>query len=153
VRAGPARTAPVPEDGRIDATHALLAAAALHAGFQAVVTLVTYPALVATPARDWAGVHAAHSRRITPVVAVVYGSVLAAWVWALATLPLSPWLLTALAGSVVTGAATAFAAAPTHTRLGREGPRPELLRRLVRADGVRLAGAVLTLAGALGAAV
>ncbi|MBB2901260.1 hypothetical protein FHR75_002048 [Kineococcus radiotolerans] len=139
------------EDGRIDATHALLAAAALHAGFQAVVTAVVYPALVATPARDWTAVHAAHSRRITRVVAVVYGSVVAAWGWALATLPLSPWLGVALAGSVLTGAATAFSAAPTHARLGRLGPRPELLARLVRADAVRLAGAVLTLGGAAGA--
>jgi hypothetical protein len=134
----------------IDASGALLAAAALHLGFQAVVTAVAYPALVATPPTDFAVAHTAHSRRITPVVAVVYGSLLGAWVWVLATLPLSPGLWVALAGSVLAGATTAVVAAPTHTRLGREGPRPVLLRRLLRADRVRLVGAVLTVVGAVG---
>lgn len=131
------------------AREALLAAAALHLGFQLVVTAVVYPALVATPAPDFPAAHTAHSRRITPVVAVVYGSLLLAWVRVALTVEVSPWLWTALAGSVLTGAATAFAAAPTHARLGREGPRPELLRRLRRADAVRLVGAVVTLVGAL----
>lgn len=132
----------------MDAPQALLAAAALHAGFQATVTAVAYPALAATPERDWAPVHAAHSRRITPVVAVVYGSVLAAWVWVLLDGTPSPALGVALAGTLLTGLTTALVAAPTHGRLGREGPRADLLRRLVRADVVRLVGAVLTLAGA-----
>lgn len=136
--------------GGIDAAAALLAAAALHLGFQAVVTAVAYPALAATAPRDWPVVHAAHSRRITPVVALVYGSLLGAWAWVLATVPLTAALGTALAGSVLTGLTTALVAAPTHARLGREGPRPVLLRRLVRADAVRTAGAVLTLLGALG---
>ncbi|WP_432564244.1 hypothetical protein [Kineococcus sp. SYSU DK003] len=114
------------------------------------MTFVAYPALTATSARDWATVHAAHSRRITPVVAVVYGALSAAGVWALATLALTPWLGVAVAGAALTAAATAFLAAPTHTRLAREGPRPDLVRRLVRADAIRLAGAVLTLTGALG---
>lgn len=133
----------------MDAPQALLAAAALHAGFQTTVTVVVYPALAATPARAWDGVHAAHSRRITPVVAVTYGAVLAAWVAVLTTTPLSPALVVALAGTLLTGLTTALVAAPTHGRLGREGPRRELLRRLARADGVRLVGAVLTLGGAL----
>jgi hypothetical protein len=133
----------------VDAHQALLSAAALHAGFQLVVTVVVYPALAATPERDWGAVHAAHSRRITPVVALVHGAVLAAWGWTLATVPLSVPLAVALAGSVATGLSTALVAAPAHTRLGREGPRPHLLRRLARADAVRLAGAGLTLAGAL----
>lgn len=133
----------------MDAPQALLAAAALHAGFQATVTAVAYPALVATPERDWAGVHAAHSRRTGPVVAVVYGALVAAWVLVLLDRATSPALGVALAGSLLTGLTTALVAAPTHTRLGREGPRPDLLRRLVRADRVRLAGAVLTLAGAV----
>ena len=136
----------------MDAPQALLAAAALHAGFQATVTAVAYPALVATPAAAWAAAHAAHSRRITPVVGVVYSCVLAAWVWVLATVPPSPALAVAAAGTLLSGVTTAVLAAPTHGRLGREGPRPDLLRRLVRADVVRLAGAVLTLAGALVAA-
>ncbi|GAA0306527.1 hypothetical protein GCM10009528_24720 [Kineococcus aurantiacus] len=50
----------------------------MHADFQATITLVAYPALVAAPAASWGQVHAAHSRRITPLVAVVHGAVLAA---------------------------------------------------------------------------
>lgn len=134
----------------VDAPGALLAAATLHLGFQLVVTAVVYPALVTTPPRDFPAAHTAHSRRITPVVAVVYGSVLAAWVWVAVSVPSSPHLWVALAGTVLSGVSTAVAAAPTHSRLGQEGPRPALLTRLRRADAVRLAGAVLTVAGALG---
>ncbi|MEZ0165706.1 hypothetical protein AB2L27_13175 [Kineococcus sp. LSe6-4] len=136
-----------------DAATALLATTAAHAGFSAVVTAVAYPALAATPAERWAAVHAAHSRRITPVVACVYGALLASWAWALATLPASAGLLTAAAGTVAAFGATAAVAAPTHARLGREGPRPELVRRLLRADAVRTAGAGLALAGAVVAVV
>lgn len=136
-----------------DACGALLAAAALHLGFQLVVTAVAYPALAATPPPEFPAAHDAHSRRITPVVALVYGSLLATWVWVAATVDPTPWLWTALAGSVLTGATTAVVAAPTHARLGREGPRPILLARLLRADAVRLAGALLTLVGALVAAL
>lgn len=132
-----------------DAATALLAATAAHAAFSAVVTAVAYPALAATPADRWAVVHAAHSRRITPVVAVVYSSLLASWAWALATLPVGPGLVVAAAGTVLALGTTAAAAAPTHGRLGREGPRPDLVRRLLRADAVRTAGAVLALAGAV----
>ncbi|WP_432535205.1 hypothetical protein [Kineococcus arenarius] len=56
----------------MDPPTALLAGAALHAGSQAVVTVVVHPALAATPAHEWARVHAAHSRRARP------GSVLTA---------------------------------------------------------------------------
>lgn len=134
----------------VDAQGTLLAAAALHLGFQLVVTVLVYPALAATPPRDFPAAHTAHSRRITPVVAVVYGCVLAAWIRIATSVPSSPHLGVALAGTVLTGTTTAVAAAPTHTRIGREGPRPALLARLRRADAVRLAGAVLTVAGALG---
>ncbi|MFB9377581.1 hypothetical protein ACFFKU_14080 [Kineococcus gynurae] len=132
----------------MDAPQALLTAAGVHAGFQATITLLVYPALVATPPASWARVHAAHSRRIAPLVAVVYGALLGAWVCVLVGGAMTFPLWVAAAGSVVTGATTALSAAPTHTRLGREGPRPELLRRLVRADRVRLVGALTTLAGA-----
>ncbi|WP_432494472.1 hypothetical protein [Kineococcus auxinigenes] len=136
----------------MDPLSALLAGAALHAGFQAVVTAVVYPALAAAAAAPgWARVHAAHSRRIAPVVAVVYASVLATWAWVLLVRPLTGWLVLAAAGSALAGLSTALVAAPVHARLGREGPRPALLRRLRRADGVRLAGALLGLAGAAGA--
>ena len=133
----------------MDAPHALLTAAAVHVGFQATITLVTYPMLVATPAATWAQVQAGHYRRINPVVAVVYGAVVAAWVWVFTGGGVGPALWVAAAGSVITGTTTAFRAAPTHALLGRQGPRPELLRRLLRADRVRLMGALLTFGGAL----
>lgn len=136
----------------MDAPQALLTAAALHAGFQATTTLLAYPTLVTTPAATWAQVHTAHSRRITPLVALVYGAVLAAWAWVFADGALTPALWVAGAGSLLTGGVTALRAAPTHTRLGREGPRPELLGRLLRADRLRFAGALLTFGGALVAA-
>jgi len=136
----------------MDAPQALLTAAALHAGFQATITLITYPMLLATPASTWAQVHAAHYRRINPVVALVYGAVVASWVWVFTGGGVGPALWVAAAGSVITGTATAFRAAPTHTLLRREGPRPELLRRLLRADRVRFVGALLTFGGALVAA-
>ncbi|WP_380174271.1 hypothetical protein ACFEMC_05255 [Kineococcus sp. DHX-1] len=134
-----------------DAAAALLAATAAHAAFSAVVTAVAYPALAATPADRWAVVHAAHSSRITPVVAVVYGALLASWAWALATLPVGPGLVVAGVGTVLALGTTAAAAAPTHARLGREGPRPEVVRRLLRADAVRTVGAALALVGAVAA--
>ncbi|WP_380162637.1 hypothetical protein [Kineococcus sp. R86509] len=137
----------------MDAPQALVIAAGVHAGFQATITLVTYPMLVATPAATWTQVHAAHWRRINPLVAVVYGAVVAAWVWAFTSDGgVGPSLWVAAAGSVITGTATALRAAPTHTHLRREGPRPELLRRLLRADQLRAVGALLTFAGALVAA-
>ncbi|PRY15343.1 hypothetical protein [Kineococcus rhizosphaerae] len=114
------------------------------------MTAVVYPALAATPGADFVRVHTAHSRRITPVVAGVYGALLAAWGWVLVSAPLTPWLLAALVGSAGALGSTALVAAPTHARLGRDGPRPPLLRRLLRADAVRCAGALLTLAAVLG---
>jgi len=133
----------------MDAPQALLAAAAVHVGFQATITPITYPMLFATPASTWAQVHAAHYRRINPVVAVVYGAVVAAWVWVFTGSGVGPALWVAAAGSVITGTTTAFRAAPTHALLRRQGPRPELLRRLLRADWVRFVGALLTFGGAL----
>lgn len=59
--------------------NALIAVSALHVGFQAVVTLVVYPALAEVLATTWTTAHDAHSRRIAAVVAPVYLAVAAAW--------------------------------------------------------------------------
>lgn len=130
---------------------ALVAAGGLHLGFQAVVTLVVYPALVATHADDWAEVHAAHSRRISLVVGPFYLAVAAACLWALVAGPRTPWTFVACAGHALAAVATAVSAAPTHGRLGRSGPEPAELDRLLRADRVRLVGTVVALAAALAA--
>ena len=132
-----------------DAANAwLLAAAALHAGFQLTVTAIVYPALASTPVDDWAEAHGWHSRRITPVVAVVYGAAVVACALA-ATADPGPGTWVALAGTAVAIVVTATLAAPLHGRLDTRDPA--LLARLVAADRVRCAAACLALAGALGA--
>ena len=130
---------------------ALLGAAALHLGFQATVTTLVYPALVRSPEPGWAAAHARHSRGVTPLVAVVYAALVIAATWAVQTGPLTSASVVAVAGAAVSLATTAFVAAPLHGRLGREGPTPALLHRLVVADRVRAAGAVLCAAGAVAA--
>lgn len=122
----------------------VLAATALHAGFQLTVTALVYPALLAD-ARDWAARHAAHSRRITPLVGITYVALLAVGVPALLT-DLGWGVGLAALGSAVTLATTAFVAAPLHGRLGR-GWDPVLARRLLVADRVRAVGAAVALVG------
>ena len=130
------------------AAAALLGAAGLHAGFQLTVSTLVYPALARVDASRWADAHDRHSRAVTPLVGVVYLLLLGTGAWALATLPLTAWLVTAAAGAGLALATTAFVAAPLHGRLGREGPAPGLVRRLLVADRVRSAGALVCLAGA-----
>ena len=132
-----------------DAANAwLLAAAALHAGFQLTVTAIVYPALASTPDDDWPGAHARHSRRIAPVVALVYGAAVVACALA-ATADPSPGTWVAVAGTAVAIVVTATVAAPLHGRLDTRDPA--LLARLLAADRVRCISACLALAGALGA--
>ena len=45
------------------------------------------------------------------------------------------WTWVALTGNAVAAVVTAVRAAPTHGRLGREGPDPGLVRSLLVADG------------------
>ena len=132
----------------------LVAATALHAGFQAVVTLLVYPALAEHPAAGWRGAHERHSRRIVGLVGVVYASVLGACAYRL-TDPLDVATVIAYAGSALALGTTAFGAAPTHGRLSSAaGPqdRAPLLRRLLALDRIRLVGAVLALGASLAAA-
>lgn len=133
----------------MDAEGALLAAGALHVGFQATVTLVVYPALADLEPMAWAAGHAAHSRRITLVVGPVYLAVAAACLWALVARPITAAVAIAVAGHALAAVTTALVAAPAHGRLGRDGRTPEVLQRLLVADRVRLAGAVVGLVGAV----
>ncbi|MEO5709060.1 MAG: hypothetical protein ABIQ59_04495 [Nocardioidaceae bacterium] len=125
----------------------LLAAAALHAGFQLTVTAVVYPALVHVPADRWAEAHARHSRTIAPVVALVYGAALVTCAGATIA-DVSTGVLVADGGTGFSFLVTALLAAPTHGRL-TPGPDPTLLRRLLLVDRLRLLGAVVALAGAI----
>jgi hypothetical protein len=132
------------------AEQALLTAAAAHLGFQATVTAVVYPALARVPAAQWAPAHRAHSRAITPVVAVVYGALAITGGWALLSGP-GAWTLVALAATAVAVLVTAVAAAPAHGRLGA-GHDPRRIRRLLRADRVRAVAAGAALIAACPAA-
>ena len=133
-----------------DANVWLLAAVALHAGFQLTVTAIVYPALAGTPDDDWGETHARHSRRIAPLVTLVYGAAVVACALAATADPsLGTWV--ALAGTAVAILVTATVAAPLHGRL--DARDPALLARLLAADRVRCASAFLALAGAVGAAL
>lgn len=146
----------------------ITAAAAAHAGFQLVVTAVVYPALAAVPAESWQSAHRAHTRRIAPVVGIVYVPLAAACLW-------TAWvivgdlldepaallsggraveaggLLVALLGAASSAALTAFGAARTHGRL-TAGRDERLVRLLLRQDRWRCGAALLCLAGAVIAA-
>ncbi len=132
-----------------DAATALLAATALHLGFQASVTALVYPVLARVPADQWAHVHERHSRAITPLVAVVYGVLLLASGWVVVSEPRF-WTLLAAAAAVATFVVTGFAAR-LHGRLGAEHS-PELIERLLRVDRVRAVTAALALAAAVAGA-
>ena len=124
----------------------LLTASAVHLGFQLTVSVIVYPALADAPQARWPEVHEAHTRRITPVVVLVYGLLAVACGWAVLTGP-DGWTTVSVAAAAVAGLLTAFGAAPAHGRLGRGWSR-ELLDRLLRIDRAR---AVAAAAGAVAA--
>jgi hypothetical protein len=125
---------------------ALLAATALHAGFQLTVTVLVYPVLASTPAEDWSGVHRRHSRRITPLVGVVYLAVLVAAVGALLTAP-GAAVAVAVGATAAALGLTAARAAPLHGRLGA-GRDEGVVRRLLRVDRLRSGAALVALVAA-----
>lgn len=131
----------------MSAAAAFALASAAHAGFQVTVTVLVYPALAAVDAERWAAAHAAHSRRITPLVGVVYGAlVVTGAALVLAGPGAAGWV--ALAGAAGAVAVTATLAAPLHGRLGvRDDVR---VRRLLRVDRLRCG---LAVAGAVAAVV
>ena len=136
----------------MNAGTALVAATALHLGFQLTVTLLVYPAFREVPPEDWSRHHRAHSHRITPVVALVYGAVVGSGAWVLLTGTAGAWSYVAVAASAVALGATALAAAPAHGRLSEERGRRDLTL-LLAADRVRLFGAVVAAVAALGASL
>lgn len=135
-----------------DPTPWLLLVAAAHLGFQATVTVLVYPALREVAPDDWARGHAQHSRRIVPLVAVLYLPLVALLAWAAMGHPAEPGTWLAVAGGVLSVGTTAAVAAPLHGRLGgavSRDDRARLTRRLLAADRVRTAGALLCVAGAV----
>ena len=134
------------------AGYLLVAATALHAGFQLVVTFLVYPAFAEVPADDWARHHAAHSRRITGLVAVVYGLALLAVAGVVVTGTWQVGTLTSVAATGLAMLVTMAVAAPAHGRLCR-GRGERDLATLLAADRVRLGAAVLAAVAALAATV
>jgi hypothetical protein len=128
----------------------LLAAGAVHAGFQLTVTVLVYPALLR--AEPFAAAHRRHSRAIAPLVLVVYGALVVTGGLRLAAGSVGAAGWVALAGAGVAVLATALVAAPTHGRLAT-GRTDALARRLTRADLVRTLAALVCVAGALTAAL
>jgi hypothetical protein len=135
----------------VDATEVLLlAAAAVHAGFQVTVTVLVYPALLR--AEPFVAAHQRHSRAIAPVVLVVYGALVLSGALRLVAGEVGLAGGVALAATATALLTTALVAAPTHGRLG-DGRTDALARRLTRADLVRSLAALVALAGALVAAL
>lgn len=137
----------------LDAPTALLVVAAGHVGLQLTVTTLVYPALAAIRPDDWALAHERHSRRITPLVVLAYGGLVLAGGWVAVSEPFGLALAVALAAAVATIVLTGAVAAPLHGRLGRVGPEPALLGRLLVVDRIRLVLALLTLLAAASAAL
>lgn len=127
---------------------ALVAATAVHAGFQLTVTWLAYPALGDVAGPSWSAAHAAHSRRIVPLVGVIYLAVVVTAVGAVVVRPDLPHLVAAAASAVVL-VLTAGVAAPVHGRLGPERD-PWLFARLLRVDRLRGLFALVALAAAVG---
>lgn len=126
----------------------LVLAAAAHLGFQLTVSVLVYPGLADLPRARWAEVHAAHSRRIVPLVAATYLGLLVALTWSLTSYPGDPGVVLAALGAAGSMGLTAAVAAPLHGRLGR-GHDAGLVRRLVLADRVRSLCAAVCLVGAV----
>ena len=129
----------------------LLLAAGLHLGFQLTVDLVVYPALGEVEPDAWPRAHARHSRRITPVVGLVYVPLVIVLGWTLVAEPRSVGTWLAVAGGLLAVVTTATVAAPVHGRLSSVAPaeRPVLLSRLDSADRIRTLGAVVCVVGAV----
>lgn len=129
----------------------LLLASAVHLGFQLTVDLVVYPALVDVPPARWSSAHERHSRRMVPLVALVYVPLVVLLAWVAVAEPGAGGTWLALLGGLLAVLSTAAVAAPLHGRLSTvpEVERPAMLRTLMSVDRVRTAGALLCAAGAV----
>ena len=129
---------------------AVLAATAAHVAFQLTVTVLVYPALAEVTAASWVEVHARHSRRIVPLVGLVYLAVLVTTSGSLVVRTGAANVVSAVASAVVL-VLTACFAAPLHGRLTGERD-PRLLRRLLHTDRLRSIFTVVAFSAALVAA-
>ncbi|TKV60569.1 DUF1772 domain-containing protein [Nakamurella flava] len=122
---------------------AFLVATALYAGFQWCVQLVVYPQFAAVAPADFAAYEAAHQRRITPLVGVLFVGLAGAGGWLLlGAAPATPGWLIAVALALVAAVPvlTGVGAVPQH-RVLSTGWDPAAAHRLRRVDRWRTAGA------------
>ena len=120
-----------------------LLATAAYAGFQATVQVLVYRQFPAVPSSAFPAFEASHSRRIAPLVGVLFGACAVTTVALLVGrprgVPLVGIIVSAALFAVVLGA-TALLAVPEHRRLGG-GFDADAFRRLLRADLVRTVAA------------
>ena len=104
------------------------------------MTVLVYPVLLAPTgdAEEWAARHGRHSRRIAPLVGLVYGALVVGCAWALLDGRRDPGTWSSVVAAAGAVSCTAAVAAPLHGRLGR-GRDGVLERRLLRVDTLRLA--------------
>ncbi len=129
---------------------AFVVATAAHLGFQLTVTFVVYPAFVGTPEAEWQRVHGGHTRRITPLVVVIYGALGVTGAAVLFTARSAATIVGCAAALVAVGL-TLTLAGPTHAQLAR-GRNDALIRRLLLADRGRTVAALVASAAAVAAA-
>ena len=102
-----------------------------------LVQLVQYPGFSRVGAAEFAGFHRHHCRAIGWVVGpLMVLELLTALALAVMGQPIWFWRLM-LAALVVIWLSTALWQGPAHGRLTREGPRPDLIRALVRGNWLR----------------
>ena len=129
------------DTGSVDAPLAHLAAACAYAGFQWTVRVVVYPQLAAVGHSDPWGFPAyavAHQRRVTWLVGPLFAALVTTSAVLVATRPTSVLAWACAAATLVVLGATWLGAVPCHRVLGA-GWDGAAHRRLLRADGVRVA--------------
>ena len=123
------------------AAHLLTTAA--YAGFQWTVQVLVYRQFPGVPRDSFADYEAAHSRRISPLVGVVFGACALTTAGLLAARPRGVPLAGILVSAALFAAVlvvTAVLAVPEHRRLGA-GFDAEAYRRLLHADLARTVAA------------
>lgn len=121
-----------------------LALVAAYAGFQWTVRVLVYPQFARVPPAAFPAYERDHQRLVTRVVGPLFAGQGITTLLLLAVRPEGVPLLPVLAGAACLAAVlgvTAFLAVPLHRRLDA-GWDARAHRRLLRVDGVRVAGAV-----------
>ena len=126
------------------ATAAYVVAASAYAGFQWLVHLVVYRSYNLVPPDAFPAFERAHMRRISPLVVVLFGSLVIATVALFVAGRGDVGIAAAVLLAMLLGL-TLFGAVPAHRRLVQRYDE-QVLRRLLRIDAARAGIATLQLA-------